>query len=207
MNGRRSSNGFASNYAGHSGPRSSYRQDNLDMNSSRRPNHMRNSTAPNPGRMSNDYGEYTNNGYYASPDIVNDSNSTDPSSENSSVDRIQVPNNGYNDAYGRGSPMHNIEEHGHYQGNARQSYPAQAPPNRQSYNPGPPGANLPPIPQKQQMPQRNIIPLGGDSKPAPNAAWEARAQQPTHRPAGAQRQASDKNEKRKSWLSRRFSRG
>lgn len=199
-----------------------------------RPNPYRHSTVPQASTYGHhDHGVYPGPSYRESYDTVNTGgssgspsdpwgNSTDPSSENSSLDRTHNGNgNGkmvYNDAYGspHGMPMRDAikEEYG-YDGH---DYPAGQqwqPPAQGAYRNGPAAfadrtSMAPPPPPKHQIPQqqstRQPIPLGrvstAGSGPAPSSG--ARLSKSTsNRP---QIQQQQNGEKRKSWLSRRFSR-
>lgn len=149
-------------------------------------------------------------------------NSTDPSSENSSVDRIHAitkPDHG--DAYGysqhtpeRVSPRHDAiqEEYGHdgtgyTQGDYNPAYtqqhmPAQYGSSGRSTGPAQDGRAMPPpaAPAHQQQPQRNVNPSGASDRPPPPPPKHNKLQAQTP----LQRQTSAEG-KRKSWLSRRFS--
>lgn len=132
-------------------------------------------------------------------------NSTDPSSENSSVDRINAANLKVEtpDAYG----SYNYNQGGQNGRTASygsgQPLPIQQPPSpyrSPQYRP-----DQPAVPE-YQVP-RKVIKLGGDAPPQPphhtSAAWaqQASATPPARRPAALEKEP----EKRKSWLKRRFS--
>lgn len=199
-----------------------------------RPNPYRNASAPlgpppvseydefppQPYRESHDT-SYTreSNGYSSSEPW---GNSTDPSSENSSVDRIHATMKpDYGDAYGyaqnapeRVSPRHDAiqEEYGHDGTGYTQGH--YDPAYTQQHNPASYGANghaarstqearsMPPpaAPAHVQQPQRNVIPLGETDRPPPPPPKhnKLQAQNPLQRQISAEG-------KRKSWLSRKFS--
>lgn len=199
-----------------------------------RSNPYRNPSAPTGPPPVSEYDEYPpqpyrelhdtsytreSNGYSSSEPW---GNSTDPSSENSSVDRIHAPMKPeHGDAYGyaqnapeRVSPRHDAiqEEYGH-DGNGytqghydpaytQQHVPASYGANGQPARPAQNGQTMPPsaAPGRQHQPQRNIIPLGGaDRPPAPPPKHnKLQAQNPLQRQMSAEG-------KRKSWLSRKFS--
>ncbi|KAL6715734.1 hypothetical protein ACLMJK_006695 [Lecanora helva] len=136
-------------------------------------------------------------------------NSTDPSSENSSIDRVQPPVkpdlgemygfNGFGGAPQFQGPI--LEEHGQgAPGYGQPGYGRDRVSNSNGYPYQGNGAPIPPphAPTKDRAP-RAPIKLGGSSTPssAPNAA-----------PPVAKRPPPQvNNEKRKSWLKKRFSRG
>lgn len=144
------------------------------------------------------------NGSYATDPL---GNSTDPSSENSSIDKVQTaPKPDMGEAYGfngfGGAPKFPgpiLEEHGQGApaygqpgyGQSRQAQPQAASSNSHPYQ-GNGASNMPlPTPPKDNGP-RVPIKLGGGS---PSSARLSRT------PPSAE------NEKRKSWLKKRFSRG
>lgn len=150
----------------------------------------------NNGNNHNGNGVYPQHGYHQSYDTVNSgqtygsdstgpwNNGTDPSSENSSLDRINATNSQQDGVYGGqngyGGYPRPIPEDGQY-----------APEQQQGYGGGPvqpPGG------------QRRPIPLGGsgdDTGFSAAAAAPPRGKLPST--------ARPEPEKRKSWLKRRFS--
>ncbi|KAL9081117.1 MAG: hypothetical protein Q9159_007424 [Coniocarpon cinnabarinum] len=231
------------------GPRAS--QSMNDYNTPRNPNRYNDHYARRPGNPrfqsspmaphSNGY-SYNNNspthGYSQSYDTVDTgnsygtsssepwTNSTDPSSDNSSIDRQYGANgykyDGYQDMYGsqnrRESPRHEAiqeeygydgygytqgQHHGPYTDPAAQRQPSQW--GARSMN-APPGQSMAQPPPTHQ-PQRNAMPFGGQTSlaappppPKPNT-MQRRPQQLQ------QQQTSSGDGKRKSWLKRRFSKG
>jgi hypothetical protein len=113
--------------------------------------------------------------------------STDPSSENSSIDRIK--GEGFDP---QGQPYREpISEEGHYTyGNGNG--------NGAAYHPGIMGGGLPPIPPPKPVTRREVIRLGEGapgSSPMPLSASSGNGGRPAYNEEG----------KRKSWLKRRFS--
>ncbi|KAI9727885.1 MAG: hypothetical protein M1828_005290 [Chrysothrix sp. TS-e1954] len=230
----RSYNGY--NGAPSSYRNSSYRQDYYPPgNAPMRPNPYRQSTAPQMTSPAyNDQGVYPGPSYRESYDTVNTGgssgspsepwgNSTDPSSENSSFDRIQYANGraDYNDAYGspHGMPMREaIQEEYGYDGH---DYPVSQqfqPPVRAAYQNGPVGnipngmSMAPPPPpkhlaQQQRQPPTNQIPLGRQptSGSGPGPAPPGGGSRLSKQPRGAPLQREQSGGKRKSWLKRTFS--
>jgi len=172
-----------------------------------------------------EYGNYPPQGYNEPYDNVNMGestgsqstepwgNSTDPSSENSSIDRLHTLNKlDGNDAYGNGhhnqpSPVHRtIHEEYDQPGRRNPTQPPQMGPyqtqNRNqppgSYGP-PPGQHYPQQHQHQQQ-QRQPIRLGAGA-PSVAQQWGSTAVAPAARPSAIQRKPSEK----KSWLKKRFS--
>lgn len=193
-----------------------------------RPAHPRYSHGP-PARMYSETNLYPVHGYHDSYETVGtgesygshttepSGNSTDPSSENSSIDRMQR-------AAGKQPSLHDAYEQpdAHPPPRSRQSpanvsperrgYPAPASPFRQqgqgnAYKPSGPS-----VPEHSAAgAPRKVIQLGNAG--APDAAAAAPPAPPAHaslpqaqppRPSALQKQPS---EKRKSWLKRRFSKG
>ena len=160
-------------------------------------------------------GIYPSHGYQQSYDTVASSsgnashatdqwgNSTDPSSENSSIDRIpQAPKPDVGEAYGfngfGGAPQFQgpiLEEHGqghptYGQPGYGKQYSASGAAHQYGENGFIPPAPPPHVPPKEKSAPRVSIKLG--SSPTAAGTW---------------RSPSDANsEKRKSWLKRRFSR-
>lgn len=160
-------------------------------------------------------------------------NSTDPSSENSSIERAYNMN-GYKPEYGdtyagqyrRESPRHDpIQEeygfdgNGYTQGQWNGPSSPPPPPPRHSGQYGPPRPmgqptgqpmgqpmGLPPVPYHQPQQQRNVIPLNSGPGSAPQGpAPPKHGSQPQRQ---VLRKESNSGEgKRKSWLRRRFSKG
>lgn len=141
-----------------------------------------------PNRMASEpmmYGgqrQYPQHGYQPSHDTGSDStgpwaNSTDPSSENSSIDRIAPPTKQYGE--------NGYQQNGHTQNGYGPNGFQGSIPEEGGY---PMRSGAPPV----QAPERRPIPLGnsGDAPPPPGQLPS------TRRP---------EQEKRKSWLSRRFS--
>lgn len=168
-------------------------------------------------------------GSYATSTSEPWANSTDPSSENSSIERAHNMSGHkpeYGDHYGgqhrRDSPRHDpIQEEYGFDGNGYtqgqwhgpSSPPPPPPPPRHSGQYGPPRPTnfsaAPPPPRHQQ--DRNVIPLNASNSAAPIVP-EHRALPPTPQPQPQQRQLLRKESntgegKRKSWLRRRFSKG
>lgn len=186
-------------------------------------------SAPAGSRMSVDYSVYNSPAYHASHDTVNTmgessgsnstepwGNSTDPSSENSSIDRVHAikqPDTGdaYGGNYGRGSPMHAAiqEENGmdnRYQSQGGYNRPpmhSQSPMRHlQNGNGGPPSAyrQTPPPPTQT----RQVIKLGGDDSTTPtNYAQPGYSAPPSSAPQP--RPSANESENKKGWLKRRFS--
>ncbi len=162
----------------------------------------------------NSQGVYPSHGYQQSQDTVTTGvssgshgtdqwgNSTDPSSENSSIDRIQQagkPDTG--DNYGLngsgGAPQFQGPIHEEY-GQGQPGYGYQAPMDHPAETRGYQGssgplAGPPQVPPKENTP-RPVIKLGSSSGAAGNPT-------PQTMPSG------DVGEKRKSWFKKRFSKG
>lgn len=193
-----------------------------------RPSPYRGNTAPMMTNPVHEHEGYPAHSYQDSYDTVNTresngsqstepwTNSTDPSSENSSVDRIQSAANNkmendaygaYGAQYGRGSPRPQpIQEeysHGGQMYAQEQSYPPHGYPPQSSaqYSPRANGPMGPPPPPANPQQLKKPIRLGGDSfdkGPKPAAP-------PSNGPK-LQKRPSE-NGKHKSWLRRRFSKG
>ncbi|KAF2118460.1 hypothetical protein BDV96DRAFT_386810 [Lophiotrema nucula] len=173
-----------------------------------RTRYNRMSSDPGWNRRDNGHGVYPTQGYQQSRDTVNTGGSngsnsdaapysTDPSSENSSIERAMPPMQhkadlgeqyGFN-GFG-GGPQPILEEYG--------NGPNQGDGYYQQYqqNPNPP----PPVPAKTNAPPANnpnVIKLSGQQGPPPSNG---------NRPNVLQRNSTDASGgKRKSWLKRRFS--
>lgn len=183
----------------------------------RRPIGHRVQSAPFPNhRMSSDYSMYQSPGYHGeSHDTVGTGessgsasepwgNSTDPSSENSSIDRVhaveQLKSEAVPYAYGRGSPIHNTaireEDDGRpMQGNYFYQHPPRrtSPPMQAQYPPPPPVGRPAPAPEKK------IIKFESSAA----VAAEYAAQNAAKIAAGAAGKPAAKEGKRKSWFGRK----
>ena len=196
-----------------------------------RSNPYRGPTAPATAHPLHEYDGYLAHSYHDSHDTVNTgessgsqsepwTNSTDPSSENSSVDRIQSAANNnkmeydaYGGQYSRGSPRPQpIQEEYSHDGRLyaqQQRYPQPPPPQGYTVPSAAPygqrglgsrGPPPPPPPQHSQQPRQPIkLGVSGVSDgPKPAAP-------PSNVPK-LQKTPSDGG-KRRSWLKRRFSKG
>ena len=212
---------FSSTTGGYGGPRMQYPR-HVETHHYTRPNHSRHPTAPISNDPASEYSMYPNNTYRESPDTVytresNGSqstepwtNSTDPSSENSSVDRTQyaqkVDHDAYGAAYSHRSPRHGAihEYHEHEQYAPSEdppfSHPSHIPTQQQySYNQNGKGSmGPPPVPMHAagapaQIRQGNSM-LNGPTAPSEATGMPKLQKIPSEG-------------KRKSWLKRRFSKG
>lgn len=198
-----------------------------------RPSPYRGSTAPMSSQPVYEYDGYPSHGYHESYDTVYTgessgsqstepwTNSTDPSSENSSMDRVQpyATNKMEHDAYGQNGRMYGYPQNGHggyqqngqngYQQNGQngyqqnhlqQAYPQQYPAARPSQMSNGAGSMAPPAPSHVSQPRQPIRlnANGMDAGPKPAAP-------PSNGPK-LQKKPSDSG-KHKSWLKRRFSKG
>lgn len=176
---------------------------------------------PRPmNRYSSDYGVYHSQGGYHEPyDNANAGestgsqstepwgNSTDPSSENSSIDRIHALNkldggdgsgNGYNNQH---SPVHRTIHEEYDQSERRYASQTQQQGPYQNYNRNQPQGPYGAPPSQPQAPQqRQPIKLGGGAPQTSVDQWGPATSAPAARPP-IQRKTSEK----KSWLKRRFS--
>ncbi|KAI9812426.1 MAG: hypothetical protein M1827_004657 [Pycnora praestabilis] len=175
---------------------------------------QRMNSEPALNSYNNSHGVYPSHGYQQSQDTVNTGvsngshgtdpwgNSTDPSSENSSLDRIQQlgkPDTGELSGFnGFGGAPHFqdpiLEEYDHGQPGYGGPQPMSSGGEAQAYQYGSTPPSVPPhVPPKQGVP-RTLIKLGSSS----NNPTESSVYTPTRPEVG---------EKRKSWFKKRFSKG